>query len=153
LDGGVHHTAGLRLLLGPENPLVSISANTTQLQEHLPPVDTIEATAKAKNGAVGSLSLSFGTTYKGSEWTFAGEKGFVSISRDKVTVGDRVESVQDEKTGVPPEVRAWGESLVSRKPNPKQTPEEALGDLELLEAMLKSGDQGGVPIALRHQEL
>jgi len=34
--------------MGSENPLVSLSAYTTQLQEHLPPVDTIDATAKAK---------------------------------------------------------------------------------------------------------
>ncbi len=79
----MHHTAGLRLLLGPENPLVSVSAYTTQLQKHLPPVDTIEAIARAKDGAVGSISISFGTTYKGSEWTLACEQGVVSISRDK----------------------------------------------------------------------
>src|ERR1700734_1271977 len=71
LDGGVHFTAGLRLLMGPENPLVSLSAYTTQLQEHLPPVDTIDVTAKAKNGATGTISISFGTTLSGSEWTVA----------------------------------------------------------------------------------
>ena len=49
LDGGVHFTAGLRLLLGPDNPLVSISAHTSQMQEHLPPVDSIEATAKVRS--------------------------------------------------------------------------------------------------------
>lgn len=116
-------------------------------------MDTIEATAKAKNGAVGSISISFGTTYKGSEWTVAGEKGFVSLSRDKVTIGDKIETVQDEKTGVPPEVRAWGEALTAGKLNARQSPEEALADLELLEAMLKSGEQGGVPVALNHQNL
>ena len=44
----MHFTAGLRLLLGPDNPLVSISAHTSQMQEHLPPVDSIEATAKVR---------------------------------------------------------------------------------------------------------
>ena len=153
LDGGVHHTAALRLLLGPENPLVSLSAYTAQMQKHLPPVDTIEAIARTKDGATGSISQSFGTTYKGSEWTLACEKGFVSISRDKVTIDNKVDTVEDERTGVPPEVRAWGEALVAGSPNARQSPEEALADLELIEAMLKSGEKGGEPVALKHQEL
>lgn len=131
---------------------MSLSAYTTQLQTHLPPVDTIEATAKAKNGAVGSISISFGTTYKGSEWTIACEQGFVSISRDKVTIDDKTDIVKDERTGVPPEVSEWGRALAAGSSNPRQSPEEALADLELLEAMLKSGEQGGQPVALRHQE-
>ena len=132
---------------------MSLSAYTTQLQKHLPPVDTIEATAKAKNGAVGSISISFGTTYKGSEWTIACEQGFVSVSRDKVTIDDKTDIVKDERTGVPPEVREWGRALAAGSSNPRQSPEEALADLELLEAMLKSGEQGGQPVTLRHQEL
>jgi predicted dehydrogenase len=137
--------------MGPENPLVSLSANTTQLREHLPPVDTIDATAKANNGATGTISISFGTTFKGSEWTVACEDGVVSISGSKVTIGDKTEDIQDERTGVPPEVRAWGEALTAGKVNERQSPEEALADLELIEASLRSGEQGGKPIALEYQ--
>lgn len=137
--------------MGPENPLVSISANTAQLQEHLPPVDTIDATAKAKNGATGTISISFGTTIKGTEWTVGCENGVVSTSNGKVTVGDKTEEIQDEKTGVPPEVRAWGEALAAGKANERQSPEEALADLEIIEACLRSGEQGGKAIELKHQ--
>jgi len=152
LDGGVHTTAGLRLLLGPDYPLASLSANTTQLQEHLPPVDTAEATLKTKNGVVGSISMSFGTTFKASDFYVACEKGVVSMSDHKtVKVGDESKDIEDERTGVPPEVRAWGEALAAGKPNPKQSPEEALADLEILEAMLKSGEKGGEPIPLTSQ--
>jgi len=151
LDGGVHFTAGLRLLLGPENPLVSVSANTAQLQEHLPPVDTIDATAKAKNGATGTISISFGTTFSGSEWTVACADGLASVSGGKVTLGEETKEIKDERSGVPPEVRKWGEALVAGKPNEKQSPEEALADLELIEAMLRSGEQGGKPITLEYQ--
>ncbi|KAK5224577.1 hypothetical protein LTR67_000373 [Exophiala xenobiotica] len=153
LDGGVHFTAGLRLMLGKDNPLVSISAHSALLQEHLPPVDTVEATAKSKTGAVGTISISFGTTAKGSEWVVGCEKGFVSISRNQVTIDDKVEEIEDEKSGVPPEVRAWGEALAAGTVNEMQSPEEALADLELVEAMLRSGEQGGVPIKLQHQEV
>ena len=137
--------------MGPENPLVSLSANTAQLQDHLPPVDTIEATAKARNGATGTISISFGTTFSGSEWAVACEDGVVSVADGKVTIGDETEEVKDERTGVPPEVRAWGEALAAGKVNERQSPEEALADLELVEASLKSGEQGGTPITLEHQ--
>ncbi|KAI1611110.1 glucose-fructose oxidoreductase [Exophiala viscosa] len=153
LDGGVHFTAALRLMLGKDNPLVSLSAHSALLQEHLPPVDTVEATAKSKSGAVGTISISFGTTAKGSEWTVGCEKGFVSVSRKGVTIDDKLEEIEDEKTGVPPEVRAWGEALAAGTVNELQSPEEALADLELIEAMLRSGEQGGVPIKLQHQQL
>jgi predicted dehydrogenase len=147
----VHFTASLRLILGPENPLVSLSANTTQLQEHLPPVDTIDATAKVKNGATGTISISFGTTFKGSEWTVACAGGVVTVAGDKVTIGDRTEEIQNERSGVPPEVRAWGEALAAGKINERQSPEEALADLEIIEASLRSGEQGGKAIALEYQ--
>lgn len=153
LDGGVHFVAALRLMLGNDNPLVSLSAFAAQLQEHLPPVDTLEATAITKKGAVGTISISFGTTAKGSEWTVACEDGFVTIERNKVTVDDKAEEIEDERTGVPPEVRKWGEALAAGTVNPLQSPEEGLADLELIEAMLRSGEQGGVPIKLEHQEV
>ncbi|KAJ9602765.1 hypothetical protein H2200_012545 [Cladophialophora chaetospira] len=153
LDGGVHFTAATRMMLGKDNPLVSISAHSAQLQKHLPPVDTVEATAKSKQGTIGSISISFGTTHKGTEWAIGSVDGSVSISGNKVTVDGKTEEVQDERTGVPPEVRAWGEALAAGKMNEKQSPEEALADLELIEAMLRSGEQGGVPIKLEHQEL
>ncbi|KIW87520.1 uncharacterized protein Z519_11843 [Cladophialophora bantiana CBS 173.52] len=153
LDGGVHFTAGLRMMMGKDNPLVTLSAHSAQLQEHLPPVDTVEATAKSKKGAVGTISISFGTTHKGSEWAVGCEKGSVSLSGNKVTYDDKTEEVKDEKTGVPGEVRAWGEALAAGKVNERQSPEEALADLELIEAMLQSGKQGGVPFKLEYQEL
>lgn len=153
MDGGVHHTAGLRLLLGRENTITTVSAHTTQLQPHLPPVDTVEATARTKSGALGTISLSVGTTSKGSEFTVASENGVVSVGSDRVTVDGESKEVRNERSGVPPEIRAWGEALASGNPNPKQSPEEALADLSLVEAMLKSGEQGGAPVAVENQEL
>lgn len=149
LDGGVHFVAGLRHVLGKDNPLVTISAHAAQLQEHLPPVDTVEATAKTKQGTVGTISISFGTTAKGREWTVASESGYVSHTGDDLVIDGTKESISDEKTGVPPEVRAWGEGLVSGKPDKKQSPEEALADLELIQAMLVSD---GKPVQLKYQE-
>lgn len=82
------------------------------------------------------MSVSFGTTFKGTEYSFACEGGTVSISRSTViTVFDGREKkveVQDERSGVPPEIRAWGEAIAMGKCNDKQIPEEALADLELV---------------------
>ena len=40
---------------------------------------------------------------------------------------------------------------MSGKQEPQQKPEEALADLEILEAMLKSGESGGQPVELKYQ--
>ena len=140
LDGGVHFVAGMRLLLGPNEPFVSVSAHPTQLQKHLPPVDTVDATLKTKNGVTGTISISFGSTFKGTGYSVACEKGVVNVFRDTVKVGDETKDVTNERTGVPPEVRTWGEAIMAGRADPRQSPEEALADLELLEATLKSGE-------------
>ncbi len=138
LDGGVHVTAGIRLLLGPENTITRLSAFSAQLQQHLPPVDTIDAIMKTESGATGTFSVSFGTSFTGYEFSIACEGGTVSLSvfgSTVTTVFDGKEEktkVADEKTGVPPEVRKWGEALVAGGRNEKQIPEEALADLELV---------------------
>lgn len=149
LDGGVHFVAGLRYLLGKDNPIVTISAHSAQLQDHLPPVDTVEATARTKTGAIGTISISFGTTAKGTEWTIGSENGYVSLIDNDLVVDGNRQDFTNERTGVPPEVRAWGEALAAGKIDAKQTPEEALADLELIEAMLISG---GNPVELKYQD-
>ena len=139
LDGGIHRVAGLRFLLGPENTIVRLSALTAQIQEHLPPADTIDAVLKTKDGATGTLSISYGTSFTGSEWAIACEGGTIRVNRSTVTTifdgKEEVVEVEDERTGVPPEVRLWGEALVKGERNEKQIPEEALADLELVIAL------------------
>lgn len=91
---------------------------------------------KTKSGATGTFCVSFGTTLTGSEWTVACEGGTVSISRSTITTvidGKEVKKeVEDERSGVPPEVRRWGEALAAGTKNERQIPEEALADLELV---------------------
>ena len=151
LDGGVHFVAGTRLLLeGAGEKVNRLSAFTAQLQEHLPPVDTMHATLQVGSGASGTLSVSFGTTDTGSEYFFAAEKGTVTVLRGKVVVTkdgkSEEEDFPEEGSGVKQEVKAWAEGLAQGKPNARQSPEEALEDLKILEAALKSGEQGGKPI-------
>ena len=153
LDGGVHFIAALRMILGKNEPLVSIAAHTAQLQEHLPPVDTIEATAKTKGGALGNISISFGTTNKGTEYSIGSQEGSVSVSPGSAKIDDKEEKIEEEGSGVAPEIRAWAQGIVEGKSNALQRPREALADLEVIEACLRSGEQGAKVIELKYQEV
>lgn len=158
LDAGVHFTAATRKLLGGDNAVESLVAQTALVQEHLPPVDSINAVLKTKSGVVGSFITSVGTTLGAFEYAVACEQGVVKVEPTKVTTvrGYGKDAASEEKafeqtTGVSEEVQAWAESLLSGVPNPSQTPEQALGDLELLEKMLTSGDQDGARQKLQYQ--
>ena len=172
LDGGVHFIAGIRVLLGKEK-VKRISAYTTQLQDYLPPVDTVDATWQLENGSSGTFSVSFGTSFTGSEWSVACEGGTVSVGGGSKTgahvttkpkdgeerteqIKDEVESFKQEHVAigsVVPEVFAWAKTIVAGggKWDPRQSAEEGLADLEILEAMIKSGEGGGKSIELQHQ--
>jgi predicted dehydrogenase len=138
LDGGVHYMAGLRLLLGaqPGNEITTLSAFTNQLQPYLPPVDTADMILRTRSGKTGVFQVSRGTTLRADEWTVACEDGWIKIEDEKVTISrngqEETVSVANERTGVPPEVRVWGASLVAGKIVPEQEPEAALADLELV---------------------
>ncbi|CAG5182842.1 uncharacterized protein ALTATR162_LOCUS10362 [Alternaria atra] len=155
LDGGVHFVAATRLLLqGGGQKIKRVSAFTAQLQEHLPPLDTVNATMQLDNGSSGTLSISFGTTDTGSEYLIACEKGSVHCARGKVTItkdgkDPETKEFPDEGNGVNQEIKAWAKSLEQGKRNEMQSPEEALKDLEILESCLKSGEQGGKPIDVK----
>ena len=86
-----------------------------------------------------------------------------TIVKSKPTGGEEViEDVPDEVEAdtkgahvpigsVTPEVFAWAKSLKTGKWDPRQSAEEGLADLEILEAMLKSGENGGQAIELKYQ--
>ena len=58
LDIGVHFIATLRLLLGAAGDKLSrVSAFTCQVREHLPPVDTANATLKCQSGVSGVFEI------------------------------------------------------------------------------------------------
>ena len=136
LDGGVHFIAGTRLLLGSKARMTKLSAFTAQLQPHLPPIDTANATIKLANGSSGTLAISFGTTFTGAEWIVACEKGTVEVQRGKViVVEDGKESTKefpDDGNGVKQEIKAWADSIASGRSESLQSPEEALADLEIV---------------------
>ncbi|KAF8542188.1 hypothetical protein BDD12DRAFT_916357 [Trichophaea hybrida] len=148
LDGGVHFVAGLRILLGSEE-VKRVAAFSAANMEYLPPVDTVNAVMRTKGGKVGYFALSFGTTMKGFEFTVACEGGVVVVGgggKVKVTPRGGEETVKDfseEKNGVEQEVKAFAKAILEGKLDERQTPENALKDLELIEKMLLSGEKDG----------
>jgi predicted dehydrogenase len=134
----VHYIATLRTLLAaePGNEIARVSAYTTQLQAYLPPVDTADVILRTKSGVTGTFQISRGTSLRADEWTVACEKGWVTVRGDEVSIsrGGEVEVkiVRNERTGVPPEIRAWGRGILERTVVREQEPEEALADLEVV---------------------
>ncbi|KAI9785384.1 MAG: hypothetical protein M1839_000403 [Geoglossum umbratile] len=160
LDSGIHDIAGMRLLLGPENPIDRVSAFTAQIRPHLPPTDTLDAIWKTKSGVTGTFSISFGTTLAGpSSYTVGCEQGSVSVRRDAVVV--RAEGAPEERTvafpaqgwGVEREVADWARAVEAGERLPRLSPEEAYKDLVVLERMLESGERGGVPIDMQQLDM
>ncbi|KAF3930742.1 hypothetical protein ABW19_dt0210189 [Dactylella cylindrospora] len=153
LDGGVHFTAGLRKLVGADQ-ISQLASFTNLAHPHLLPIDTITSTIKLKSGACGTFALSFGSTsHKQFEWLIVCEGGSVKVGEGgKVTVkkvGE--EEVVKEfgwNSGVKGEVKAFAEAVARSKGNEIQSPELAVGDLEMIEKMLKSGEEGGKPLEI-----
>ncbi|KAL4912489.1 hypothetical protein BDW62DRAFT_216287 [Aspergillus aurantiobrunneus] len=144
LDGGIHTLAGLRLILGRgANSLKTVSAQTSQLQEHLPPIDTVDALVTTVSGASGVICLSFGSEFKDSVLEFTCEKGVATLVGDRLTVDGVATDIPFEGVGVKEEVKAFGASIRSGELDERLRPEEALADLEILEMIVRSGEEDG----------
>ena len=154
LDGGVHHAASSRFFLaGSEDAAEAVIAYSQQAQAHLPPIDTINAVIKTRSGASGSFQHSAGTNLRAFVWDLGYEKGTINVAGEKVTVTTTVQGGEDKETikeftrtsGVAEEVDAWAQGIADGKPNPAQSPEEALADLEFMEKIFQSGARDGAP--------
>ncbi|KAL5043012.1 hypothetical protein BDW71DRAFT_216569 [Aspergillus fruticulosus] len=153
LDAGVHFLAGLREFLGAvDDSIANVAAFGTQIQPHLPPVDTMSGILQLRSGVSGTISLSYATEFKNDFFIeVATTNGSVSMSPAGVTViergsdGLRMEKTEkfESSTGVAIEVGAFGRSIADHEGNAKLAPEEALLDLKLVELLLKSAEEGG----------
>lgn len=151
LDGGIHMIAGLRLILGREN-ITTVSAQTQQQQAYLPPVDTVDAVVRTASGATGVVSLSWGSAFSDNVFEFVCEKGVVSMHFDGVRVNGVDHPIEFDGNGVVPEVAEFATAVVNGRPvEMRQSPQQALADLEVLELMLRSGEREGEKMCLQLQ--
>lgn len=143
--------AGMRLILGSDR-ITAVSAQSQQQQPYLPPVDTVDAVVQTESGATGVVSISFGSPFSGNAFEFACEKGVVSMKNDDVSVNGESHTIEFDGKGVAPEVAEFATAIVNGRPvGKRQSPEEALADLEMLEQMLQSGEKQGARLQLSLQ--
>ncbi|KAL2813897.1 hypothetical protein BJX63DRAFT_431755 [Aspergillus granulosus] len=160
LDGGVHFVAVLRTLLAALGEKVkSVSAHTTSLQAHLPPVDTVHAILRTANGRSGTYISSVGIEAKRAmEFEIVTDKGSVTyrpfqkeivVNKKQDQEGDSWEAASESVTlmwGVKEEIAAFAEGIAMGRLDSRLSSDEALEDLRVMEAMLSSGDAQGMPV-------
>ncbi|KAB8260676.1 hypothetical protein BDV32DRAFT_158611 [Aspergillus pseudonomiae] len=104
LDGGVHVVAALRLILGQSDGLAMVAAHSSLRQEHLAPVDTVDALVKTRSGATGVLSVSYGSEINDSVFEFTCADGVVTLDFDRLTLS---EALAPDCTGRPTSARIF----------------------------------------------
>lgn len=159
LDGGVHFVAGLRKALGPRK-IVKVAAFSKLNQSYLPPVDTVNGVILLDDGTSGTITISFGTTKGGLDIVVQHQLGWFEVNPGKLVVKHAGEENSSKdldvsyegnegQPAVAREVDAFISGVLANKLDPEQAPEEAFLDLAIIEALLTSGDKGGVlvPVA------
>lgn len=143
LDGGVHHVAGMRAVLGE---VASVTATTAHYRSDLTAPDTLTANLTFDSGALAAYSVTYAA---GSPWygnlQVVGEKGALRTSRVdalELTVGGDMQSIPIAALqGVPGEVGAFADAILEGIPH-RNTPEQALQDVAVVEAMLQAAATG-----------
>lgn len=143
LDGGVHHTSALRLVLGE---IESVGAVVAQEREDLPPADTLAAWLRFANGVIGSYTVTYaaGSPLCDNGLHVVGTEGSLRVTGSKLIIQRGDERTQ-ESFGLPysthRELAAFVESALTGAPH-RNSPAEALADLALVEAMLGAAESG-----------
>lgn len=141
VDGGIHHVAAMRFVLGE---IKQVSAFMRQNRPDLPPADTLSASIEFENGILGTYLCTYAV---GSPWP-AGlhivcEEGALLIQPKAlhITHKGETQTLQYEFNGVEAELRAFAAAVLDGQTH-HNTPEEALRDLVVIEAMLESARTG-----------
>ncbi len=151
LDGGVHHAAGLRVLLGE---IESVCALTTAHREDLPPADTMSAALRFSSGVVGSYLITYaaGSSLGTDAVHIGGSEGSLRVSRGELVIerdGESERQAFNVLISVREELAAFVAAVRDGTPH-RNSPQEALQDLAVVEAMLESAQTGTLQRVERH---
>ena len=151
LDGGVHHAAGLRVLLGK---IESVCALTTAHREDLPPADTMSAALRFSSGVVGSYLITYaaGSALGTDAVHIGGSEGSLRVSRGELVIerdGESERQAFNVVISVREELAAFVAAVRDGTPH-RNSPQEALQDLAVVEAMLESAQTGTLQRVERH---
>ncbi|KAH7908442.1 hypothetical protein BJ138DRAFT_355779 [Hygrophoropsis aurantiaca] len=164
LDGGVHSTAALRVMLPGD--LTHLSGFASLNKEWLAPHDTINTIIKAADGSHGIFELSFAApaasrSAVGNGTIITGTEGWLSVSQTKVNdkavlrvtiksakpdahgkLGPEKEEVIDEEVrGVQVELAGFFAAAYEQRDDGLGDPFGALKDVAIIEAALNSEGQ------------
>ncbi|MFW6071714.1 MAG: Gfo/Idh/MocA family protein [Candidatus Bipolaricaulota bacterium] len=138
-DGGVHHVAGLRRVLGE---IIGVSGYVTKVSDLPGKYDSMTLNLKFKNGVLGNYLVSYGIGGD-KQYRIWGEEGSIEIEDGFVRLidGEQVETFDvDENDGFLEEFRDFYEVVKGDKTNNLGNPREALMDLAVIEAGIKSAE-------------
>ncbi|KAL3928487.1 MAG: hypothetical protein SGBAC_012632 [Bacillariaceae sp.] len=159
VEAFVHGSAMLRGLFG--NP-ISVSAQTSSRTKHIPSIDTMNAQVRWPEELHGSISLTYASTAHCFEIEVIGSEGVMVLKRKEGGPGYALEvetsNNKKYKHGIPfgdteTEMMSFLERVqYANDPyNDRNTPVEALADMQMVEACLDSGKQNGVQVFLDPQ--
>lgn len=142
LDGGVHHIAVFRQVLGE---IVSVSAEAKQMVPDLPPTDTLTAAMTFASGLLGSYTITYaaGAPFP-TFFNVIGERGALRFNHStlEVTTDDMpLNEAVGKRDAVEAELAAFADAVRDGKPH-LNSPLEALRDVAVVEALLKSAQTG-----------
>jgi predicted dehydrogenase len=142
MDGGVHHVAVIRMILGE---IASVSAETTQMRPDLPPADTLSAALRLDSGVIGHYTVNYtaGASFQ-TYLSVVGTKGSLRVSRDllEVTADHSTSSTSfGNSHGVYGELVAFADAINDGTPH-RNSPQAALQDVAVVEAILTSAASG-----------
>ena len=121
-----------------------VAAHSSLRQEHLAPVDTVDALFMTRSGATGVLSVSYGSEINDSVFEFTCADGVVTLDFDRLTVNGESYDVPFEGRGVNKELAEFAESITTGAGlATRLRPEEALADLEVMEGIFTSSEKSG----------
>ncbi|MEZ4870291.1 MAG: Gfo/Idh/MocA family oxidoreductase [Caldilineaceae bacterium] len=142
MDGGVHHVAVMRLILGEVTAVSAMTAHTSSI---FAGDDTLSATLHFANGVIGSYLVSYAV---GAPWSgdliVVGDAGALRIQRGRIELqrNQATETISCPKfDGVDNELAAFAVAIQQGAPH-DNTPEEGLRDVIVVEAMLQAAARG-----------
>jgi predicted dehydrogenase len=142
-DGGVHQAAVMRDLLGEVD---AVTAYVTQARPDLPPADTVSASLRFANGALGSYAITYAVPGPETPLQVAGTEGALLIWRDRWELWRRGRQVDDGAEPSPVDgLVAMYEDLaraIRTGQPPRSTAAEGYADLRVIVALLKAGETG-----------
>jgi predicted dehydrogenase len=143
MDGGVHNMAAMRTIMGE---VESVSAFVRQVREDLPPADTLSATLRFESGAFGS----FTATYAGeAPWDnyahVIGDRGALRVNYQEleVTIDGKTSSQSFTGNAIQAELADFARAI-QQGGMVGSTPQDALQDVAIIEAMLESAQNARI---------